>query len=301
MAWNLFKRKSDGFQRELKAAAKRAGVELEQVADDEAVMLVDGQSSRVSLHSLRIRAKNIGDKELPNVLEGFVQAVRKGLQEDRRAREVLDRVHTCLLPRVAFPGHRDGGDDEPAHVELFPGFASTYLVANEPGETWYLQDHHLADWNVTFEQLYPTAVANLAACTDRGRLHPLAGSPVPGVFAYDSGDSFDAARILLLEELLGPLPEQGVVVMVPSQETLLCVPLHNVEAVGAMNAMLVLGRAMHQGSPSAITDQPFWYDGETWQHVPVAHRRGDVEVKPPDRFVRALERLAKSSAKRLGS
>ena len=298
MAWNPFKRKSDGFQRALKVAAQRAGVELAQVAD-EAVMLVDGQRSRVSLHSLRIRAKNIEDKDLPDVLERFVDAVRKSMQEDRRAQEVLDRIRPCLLPRVAFPGHRDGDDDEPAHVELFPGFASTYLVANEDGETWYLQDHHIADWDVTFEQLYPVAVANLAARTSREMLHPLAGSPVPGVFAYDSGDSFDAARILLLEELLSPLPEHGVVVMVPSQDTLLCAPLHNVEAVGAMNAMLVLGRAMNKGSPSAITDQPFWYDGETWQHIPVVHRRGDVEVKPPDRFMRALEKLAKQSAKRL--
>jgi hypothetical protein len=87
--------------------------------------------------------------------------------------------------------------------------------------------------------------------------------------------------------------------MVPSQETLLCVPLHAMEAIAAMNAMLVLGKAMHAKAINAITDQPFWFDGKAWQHVPVQHRRGAVEVKPPDRFVRALEHLAKDGARRL--
>lgn len=300
MAWNPFKKKADGFGKGLQNAARKAGVQLQQMAEDEAVLTVDGQSSRVSLYSLRLRTKDLGEKELPEVLERFVDAVRKGMQEDRRAQQVLDRIRPALLPRVAFPGHRAGGDDdEPAHAELFPGFVSTYLVADEPSGAWYLQDHHLADWSVTFDELYPVAVQNLQERTDRDKLHPLAASPAPGVYEYDSGDSYDAARILVLEHLLGPLPEHGVVVMVPSQETLLCVPLHGMEAIAAMNAMLVVGKTMVGRARSAITDQPFWFDGRAWQHVPVQHRRGAVEVKPPDRFVRALEHLAKTGARRL--
>jgi hypothetical protein len=300
VAWNLFKKKSNAFARQLENAAKRAGVKLTQMAEDEAVLMMDdGQSSRVSLYSLRLRTKDLSEKELPIVLERFVDAVKNGVREDRRARLVLDRIRPVLLPRVAFPGLRADDDDEPTHGELFPGFVSTYLVADEPTGAWYLQDHHLSDWNVTFDELLPVAVENLGQRTDKAKLHPLAASPAPGVYEYDSGDSFDAARLLVLEHLLGPLPDHGVVVMVPSQETLLCVPLHAMEAIAAMNAMLILGKAMCSKAKSGITDQPFWFDGRAWQHVPVQHRRGAVEVKPPDRFVRALEHLAKTGVKRL--
>lgn len=302
MAWNPFKKKGDGFIKELKEAARRAGVELQQFADDEALVQVEGQSTRVSLYSLRIRTKNLSDKELPQVLERFVIAVRKSMKEDRAAQDVLERIKPVLLPRVAFPGHRTGDDDEPAHSELFPGFANAYLVADEPGNTWYLQDHHIADWNVSFDDLYTLAVENLAKKTDKDKLHPFAASPAPGVYEYDSGDSFDAARILVLEHLLGSIPEHGVVIMVPSQEMLLCVPLLTVEAIAAMNAMLVIGKGLYSKSRSGITDQPFWFDGRTWQHVPVQHRRGgNVEMKPPVRFMQALEHLHKTSSKRLGS
>lgn len=299
MAWNLFKKKGDAFARQLENAAKKAGVKVTQMAEDEAVIMLDGQSSRVSLYSLRLKTKDLAERDLPIVLERFVDAVKNGMREDRRAQDVLDRIRPVIVPRVAFPGLREEGDDEPAHTELFPGFVSTYLVADEPGGAWYLQAHHLSDWNVTFDDLLPVAVENLGKRTDKDKLHPLAGSPAPGVYEYDSGDSFDAARILVLEHLLGALPEHGVVVMVPSQETLLCVPLHAMEAIAAMNAMLVLGKAMYTKTGSRITDQPFWFDGRAWQHVPVQHRRGQVEVKPPDRFVRALEHLAKTGAKRL--
>ncbi len=299
MAWNLFKKKGDAFARQLENAAKKAGVKVTQMAEDEAVIMLDGQSSRVSLYSLRLKTKDLAEKDLPIVLERFVDAVKNGMREDRRAQDVLERIRPVIIPRVAFPGLREEGDDEPAHTELFPGFVSTYLVADEPGGAWYLQAHHLSDWNVAFDDLLPVAVENLGKRTDKDKLHPLAGSPAPGVYEYDSGDSFDAARILVLELLLGALPEHGVVVMVPSQETLLCVPLHAMEAIAAMNAMLVLGKAMYAKTGSRITDQPFWFDGRAWQHVPVQHRRGQVEVKPPDRFVRALEHLAKTGAKRL--
>ncbi|MBI2895350.1 MAG: hypothetical protein HYY06_17480 [Deltaproteobacteria bacterium] len=294
MGWNPFKRKSDGFTEAFVAAARRAGLEVLGHGPDGAELRVSGEPCKVSFANIRRRVMSAQKAQWAPMLDDFVAAFAGSVRANAAARASLEEVEPLLMPRVGLPFEVEVEGEAPPARELVAGLLEVHLVVDEPGTVRTVRERDLDEWSIGFDDLYEVALANLERTTRPDRLVPLEGQG--NTLVYDSGDSYDAARILLLPRLLDPWPREGVVVIVPSRDILLCVPLRGGEALAAMNTAFPLGHGLHEKVGYGISDQPFWFDGEVWEHVPVAFGPAGLEIFPPDRFLRAIERLTTTRA-----
>lgn len=292
MGWNPFKRRSDGFAEAFVAAARRAGLEVVSHGAEGAELRVGGEPCKVSFANIRRRVMAAERSNWPSMLDDFVSAVAGSVRANAAARATLEEVKPRLMPRVGLPFEVEG--EAPPRRELVRGLLEVHLVVDEPNTVRTVRERDLDEWSIGFDDLYDVALANLERTTRADRLVPLEGQA--NTLVYDSGDSYDAARILLLRQLLEPWPREGAIVIVPSRDILLCVPLRGGEALAAMNTAFPLGHGLHEKVGYGISDQPFWFDGEDWEHIPVAFGPAGLEIFPPERFLRAIERLTTTRA-----
>jgi hypothetical protein len=115
---------------------------------------------------------------------------------------------------------------------------------------------------------------------------------LPGLRFVVAGDGLAASRLALLPQLLDPMPLGGIVAAVPGPDQLLCVPLVSARSLDALQTLAsALGHA-EASRDSLLSDQLFWFDGDTWRPIPVHHGDQDITVLPPADFVEAMNRLA---------
>jgi len=115
---------------------------------------------------------------------------------------------------------------------------------------------------------------------------------LPGLNFVVAGDGLAASRLLLLPQLLDPMPLGGVIAAVPGPDQLLCVPLESARGLDALQALAsALGHAV-ASRDDVLSDQLFWCDGHSWCPLAVQHGEEDITVVPPPRFVRMMNQLA---------
>jgi hypothetical protein len=171
-----------------------------------------------------------------------------------------------------------------------PGQLDIGLVTDGPDGVRSVEARDLRRWAVAPEELMPLALDNLRVRSSIASWYPLRA--VPGMLVYLAGDGHAAARLLLLKELLHPWPLGGVLVSVPTPDQLLVVPMDDLDNLAAFHVLVQSSHLAHQLGREPVTDQVFWFDGDTWSHVTVNHLEDTVEVVPPPRFLRMVEHLA---------
>ncbi len=146
----------------------------------------------------------------------------------------------------------------------------------------------LARWNVSIDEAYGVAIANLRA-EDVPAEDRIVGLDLPVTVV--AGDShFVASRILCLDERLAPVGP-GALVAVPNRHSLV---LHRIVDRSAMRAVAVMVRIARHGfdtGPGSITPDVFWWHAGTLTALPVGEEGRDVAFDPPAGFVALLESL----------
>jgi len=229
MPWSLFSKKGDEdeFETLFRDACARLGIRLQEMSADKATILKDNSPSSLYLANIK-----------PRVLSAPVQ--------DHTLAEVRDR----LMPRIGLPFARHAllKEEVPPSRPFIQGRAEeqkktrnaaqgtvvipevppleTNVVVDEPRTVWYVRHKHLTEWNVGFDALLSIAIENLRR---RSSPNPLIRiDQMPGTFACETGDSYDAARLLILKDLVGPWPQEGVIAVVPNRDLILCSHLRSV-------------------------------------------------------------------------
>lgn len=140
------------------------------------------------------------------------------------------------------------------------------------------------------DRLFKMAFSTLRQSTSRSDLRQV--DTLPGLYLQIAPDGLAASRIALLPDLFGKEAFGGLVVAIPSQDQLLCVPLRSARALDALQVLAsALGHAL-ESAEEVLSDQLYWYDGARWIPIAVVHGSEEVTVLPPPSFVRTMNRLA---------
>ncbi len=306
-------KRSDDFGTLFREACARVGVTFQGMNEMEAKILREGSPTTVYLANIKPRVLNAPARDRPAMLDFFLRA---SLSAPSDAGHTFEEVRSRLMPRIGQPFASAQMKEVPPSKVLLPGrpeetktaqdpakgtvvlpavpTLEVNVVVDEPQTVWYVRDKHLHEWNVTLEALMSLAVENLRRNTSPSQLRPI--GQIPGVLACATGDSYDAARLLVLKDLVVPWPREGVLAAAPTRDLLLCVRLDSMEAVRAMNPMLGFAQHLAGREGYAITGHGLWFDGTSWEYFPTRVRDKAIEAFPPPRFVEALNRLAKPSA-----
>jgi len=315
MPWNPFgkKPKPDEFETLFRDTCARHGLKVTEIAGEQATVIKAGEPTTLFLANVRARAMNAAPADRGAILNHFVQASMsapsgEGVSLDVARDRLMPRVGLPFAPMDEVPPFRVlvAARSEETKTARDPAGASVVvpavpalhvnLVVDEAMTVWYVRQKHLDEWKTTFDALYAIALENLRRRSSPNDLRPI--SQVPGLVAYDTGDSYDAARLLVLKDIVNPWPQEGVIAAVPVRDLLLCVRLESLDAIRAMNPTFAFAHDLSMKEGYAITDQPLWFDGSSWEYVPVRIDEKGLGVFAPDRFVEALNRLGKSPTAR---
>lgn len=218
-----FHRTQSGFSPEVAAflvrfetllAENHPGVEFVTMLPDQfaCLLAVDGQETPLSLHDA-FRHEQAFPTGFPLFLERLVEDIRAvGL--DRVDDVDLAGAASQILPQVRSRAWLEQkgcfGDSGLAHRRLNDELVIVYVV-DDPQCMVFVCRGHLRRWRKSEEDVHNLALANLARL-DPARLEELENVSKP--LRVEVGDGYDAARVLLLDEV------EGLLVAIPDRDVL---------------------------------------------------------------------------------
>lgn len=174
------------------------------------LLSVDGQETPVGLHEA-FRHAEAFPESFSRMVAQLVEDIREvGL--DRADELEFATASQLLMPQVRSRAWLDEqgtfGDSGLVHTSLNDELVTVYVV-DDTSCMVFLCRAHLKRWHKSAEDLHNLALANLARLGRNGLDEASAEAVL-----LQSGDGFDASRVLLLEQ------QEGLLVAVPDRDTL---------------------------------------------------------------------------------
>lgn len=178
-----------------------------------ALMRVHGQETPVSLQGAWRHAQ-----AFPDAFDTMVDRLVADIEEvglDRIADHDFAGVATWILPQVKgrewLQQHGAFGDAGIVHRPLNDDLVVAYVI-DDPHTMVFVCRAHSQRWHKTEADLYHLATANLQRLSQRG-IHR--EDVATGPLLLQSGDGYDAARVLLLDQ-----HDDGLLVAIPDRDVL---------------------------------------------------------------------------------
>jgi hypothetical protein len=263
-------------------------------------------SQRIFLENLYTDYCGKQGKDRETVLENIVGLSRPGLDTEPTLEEAEPNLIAVIRERLLVSladvnwGVSTLGDQKvppPANEPISRWFLRT-LVIDAPTHMAYVNEEHLRRWNLTFDEAWGIALANLRAAT------------VPkfeaegNVYIGKWGDAYDASRVLV-PGIFDDLPIVGAPVFVlPNRDTLLVADSNDPAAVQAMlerAEQIVTTCSRPQNIAPLVIQDGEIHDYEAPKsspaHVAVSRARGHAWLSAYDEQKAVLEKVYERSGK----
>lgn len=253
---------------------ERTGVNVRPVAGDE---------QYIGLANLYRRAKTAEPDEWPELIRGFLNRLSSATSRD--IPDDLSTVADRLRPRLGQPFDR--GQPHPWGIPLPGTGLEITIVLDFPHTMAFVTDDMLRKSRKTGEDLLDIALDNLRDATP-GDYFERASDELD-IYLGSLGDAYDAARALLVEELMPDAPA-GFWVAIPSREELAVWPV-SFPALGRVHVLKMFAEENFREHAYPISDELFWVWRGTWYRFGVTLKENDLVIDAPDPFCEALQEL----------
>jgi hypothetical protein len=219
------------------------------------LLRVDGQETVVALHQLHRHSEAHPDAFPTQVATLLAEIREQGL--DRIGDVDFAAAAPLLLPQVRARAWLDAkgafGDSGLVHTALNGDLVVVYVLDDTANMVFVCRDH-LRRWRKDVADVHNLAVANLAR---RGA--DLPAGATPDAHVVQSGDGFDAARVLLLASR-----HEGLLVAVPDRDTLWIGP----ESGQNLEQLMATTEAIAESAAHPISGQVYRLTGGRLEAVP---------------------------------
>jgi hypothetical protein len=239
----------------------------------------------VGLSNLHRRAKAAEKAQWPAMIREFLSHVTGALCGAKIPDDLLT-VASQLRPRLGKPFTREA-KAYPWGVPLPGTGLEINLVIDYPHTMAYVTEEMLAKTGKAGEDLLDLALANLKAETPPDFLDKV--SEELDIFVGHTGDGYDAARALLVEDLLPESPA-GFWVAVPSREELAVWPV-SFAALSKIHVVKLFAQDNYRDHAYPVTDEVFWLWRGMWYPFGISVDDANITISPPEEFMTALKRL----------
>jgi uncharacterized protein YtpQ (UPF0354 family) len=194
--------------------------------------------------------------QLDVVFETFVR-VMLGIQPDRSTSDyaaLSDRIYPMLKPLEMLVEVRERKLPMLAYREFLGDLMIAYVI-DEERSVAYINEEHLDRWNVSAHDLHEQSLVNLRRRSEQVK-YTTVGTGEQQLFIFNSGDGYDASRLLLSEVLAewARAVPGNLVIGVPNRDFLIAFSDANPEILRAV-AMQVQADAARR--EYGLTDQLF--------------------------------------------
>jgi uncharacterized protein YtpQ (UPF0354 family) len=142
--------------------------------------------------------------QLDVVVQNFVE-VMLGITPDRSTSDfdaLAARIYPMLKPIELLAAVRERGLPMLAYREFLADLIITYVIDEERSVT-FINEDHLERWGIGMQELHAQALENLRDRTLERIDYTSTGAGVQRIFIFNSGDGYDATRLLLADVLAG--------------------------------------------------------------------------------------------------
>jgi hypothetical protein len=240
----------------------------------------------IGLSNLYRRAKAAGRAEWPAMIREFLDHVTGALQSGPKIPDDITTVADQLRPRLGKPFGRRG-QVHPWGIPLPGTGLEINLVIDYPNTMAYVTDEMLEKTGKPGEDLLDLALANLRADTAAEFFERV--SDELDIYVGHCGDGYDAARALLIEDLLPESPA-GFWVVIPSREELAVWPV-SFDALSKIHVIKMFAADNFRDHAYPVTDDVFWLHDGAWYPFGIKLDENNVTVSPPEEFLRVLREL----------
>jgi hypothetical protein len=214
---------------------------------------------------------------------------RDALLDSEKSRETernFEVVRERIMPRVG-PAFNDPAFQNRvvAHRLTADGLFLNFVI-DYPQTVTYVEIRFLDDWGTNFGELRTIALENLRKKNTGKKLRPPADGEA--IHVCDSRDTYDASRILLLEEIFEEAPRTGLMCAVPARDLLMAWPLSK-EKLGDLHKLYEAAKRSHSQMAYPILPNLYWVRDGRIVHIPTKMEADKLVVLPPDEFVEALQ------------
>lgn len=194
--------------------------------------------------------------QLDVVFETFVR-VMLGIQPDRSTSDyaaLADRIYPMLKPLEMLVEIRERKLPMLAYREFLGDLMIAYVI-DEDRSVAYINEEHLDRWSVSVQDLHEQSLANLRRRTEEVK-YTTVGAGEQQLYIFNSGDGYDASRLLLSEVLADwahALPG-NLVIGIPNRDFLIAFSDANPEILRAVAVQVQADAARRD---YGLTDQLF--------------------------------------------
>jgi hypothetical protein len=144
-----------------------------------------------------------------------------------------------------------------------------------------------AKWEMSDEALLELGLENVIA-QDQVKLETIDVPDGPRLYAVVGESFFTATHALQLERHIAGSAEHGALVALPHRHAVLFHPIHNKNAIPAVQAMLVMAHGMHADGPGSISPSLYWWRDGKLTLLPSHIEKKKLVFEPPDDFARVI-------------
>ena len=242
-----------------------------------------GNSQYIGLANLHRRATSADRAEWPAMVRAFIGRLPREKAGDIPAD--LGAVADRLRPRLGRPFDR--ARPHPWGLPLPGTGLEVTLVIDFPHTMAYVTGEMLARSRKRGEDLLDIALENLRKVTPNEYFE--SASDELDIYVGHAGDGYDAARALLVEELMPDSPA-GFWVSVPSREDLVVWPV-SFAALGRVHVMKLFAEENFREHPYPVSDEVFWVWNGVWYPFEITLKSNDLVIDAPEPFGEALREL----------
>lgn len=243
-----------------------------------------GDDQYIGLANLFRRARAADAAEVPSMVRQFLDHLTGALKAPAVPDDLL-QVGDRLRPRLGAPFDRSAA--HPWGIPLPGTGLEINLVVDFPNTMAYVTDAMLKRSRKRGEDLLDVALENLRAATPDDYFER--ASDELDIYIGHSGDGYDAARALLVEELMPESPA-GFWVAVPSREELAVWPV-SFPALGRVHVLKMFAQENHRDHAYPVSDDVFWVWHGTWYRFGIELKGEELVIDAPEPFGAALNEL----------
>jgi hypothetical protein len=241
----------------------------------------NGEERSLSLGNIYRRAQNADRADWPAIITEFVQSVTEATEQEVLP-ENLDDVADQVMVRVGQPFPKGMADDMPWHRQLGQTGLIVNMVIDHPKHMAYVTTSLVEKSRRGIDEWLESARSNLLAQTPAGYLESI--NDEVDIRIGCKGDAYDAARALILDELVPNMTKYGFFVAVPSRDLLVVQPV-TAKALIHVHALKRFAADHYEKQPYPISDEVYWIRRGEWVRFPIEITKDSIRVMPPDEFV----------------
>lgn len=280
------------FVKELNAYFQPKGISPDLEAG---LVIVNDQefgAEQLGLYNLAQICKQAPAKHYKEIVEGHFNGLKQANRFDQSFSQVendFEAVKQYIGVRIYNVEYIDQLGKEFTIGKFIADDLYAILVYDLPDSVRNIKPEMSGRWNKSTEELFEFGIDNIRSAYPADLSKEKLGNLEVW---FGQGDHFFVPNLIFdLDKYPDFTGTGGALVGIPHRHACIIYPIHHIETVTAINALIPLIHGMNSEGPGSLSDGLYWYKDQQLTRLPYQIDNGKIEFSPTEEFVQLIQEL----------